>query len=381
MRNLITYEDFLILESQKIYNDFLKIDGKRKFIESLSTSKFLSEDIRFFAEFLLEDESWNLIFEDSLNEEGESIADRFKAKATAALQVAKEKGKKYLSDTQEMILKIGGNIKSVISKIVEAIKGFLAKSWEFIKSQVESNYDKIKDKITEAAKGKFKGHVDDAKEEIKNLGSMAKGTLKWCTGGFTEQMSSTLDKASEVSESYVLALENAYYIASAELLNESEDFSNYLMEELNEGDHGHEGPKIPFLSALAHKVAEIEPFKSLHKVEHAAGSAVNKGLNGISSILTRVANAPGPFEFALVGGIFALITGYAIKAGAKDLLHEIGSTALGAMIVGALPGIGIVLMSMKYTAKAIWCVGVCETAISLVSKGEQHKEEDKKEEE
>ena len=380
MRNLITYEDFLILESQKMYNDFLKIDGKRKFIESLSTSKFLSEDVRFFAEFLLEDESWDLIFEDSLNEEGESIADRFKAKAVAALQVAKEKGKKYLSDTQEMILKIGGNIKGVIDKILEAVKAFLAKSWEFIKSQVESNYDKIKEKVTEAAKGKFKGQADIAKKEVKNLGAMADGTLKWCTGGFTEQMSKTLDKASEVSESYILALENAYYLASSELINENEDFANYLMEEINEGDHGHEGPKIPFLSALAHKVAGLEPFKSLHKVEHAAGDAANKGLSGISSILTKVANAPGPFEFVLVGGIFALITGYAIKAGVKSILLEIGAGALGAMVVSTLPGIGTVLMGMKYAAKAIWCVGVCETAISLVSKGEEHKE-DKKEEE
>jgi hypothetical protein len=32
---------------------------------------------------------------------------------------------------------------------------------------------------------------------------------------------------------------------------------------------------------------------------------------------------------------------------------------------------------MKYAAKGIWCVGICETALSIATKGEDHKEEPK----
>ena len=305
--------------------------------------------------------------------------DRVVAKATAAAKTLKTKGKEYLSDAQGLLLKVGGSIKGIISQIMTVVKAFLEKAWQFINEQVESGYSKIKEKVVKSAKGKFKGQADKAKEEVKNLGAMSKGTLKWCLGGFSGEAEGALDKASKIDESFYFAMENAFYIASSELINEDESFCNYLVEG---GDHGHnDGPSIPFLSSLSHKVAKLEPFKSLHKVEHSAGDAANKGLSGISSFLSKVADAPGPFEFVIVGGIFALITGHLIKAGVTSLIKEIGITGLGAAVATTIPGLGVVLLSMKYAAKGIWCVGVCETAISLVSKGDDEHKEDKKEKE
>ena len=378
MKHLPTYEQYFLNESRLAFENFLQVDHKKKVFESLAIFPYLSVEERLFSELIIESEQWSFFLDGTLNEE--SIADKLKAKAQAALKVIKDKGKEYLSDTQEVILKIGGNISSLVSKIMDVIKAFLSKAWKWIQSQVESGYSKAKEGITKAASGKFKGKADIAKDEIKNLGSMAKATVQWCTGGVTGEMEGGLKKAGEVDESFSYIIEKGLFIAASELILEDESFVNYLKsEELNESEGG---VKIPFLSALAHKLGDLQPFKSLHSIEHSAGDAANKGLNGISSVLSKVANAPGPFEFNIIGAIFALVTGYAIKAGVKSIVHEIGASAFGAMVVGLIPGIGVILLCMKYAAKGIWCVGVCEAALSIATKGgddEHHDEEEHKE--
>lgn len=374
MKNLLTYEDFMLVESRRVLNESLSINHRKTIFEAFCKSPFLTIEEKLLAEAVIETEQWDEVFEGVLNEE--SIAAKLKAKAQAAMQVVKDKGKKYLSDTQEVILKMGGTIKGVISKIMGVVKAFMAKAWEWIKSQVESGYAKSKEKIVSAAAGKFKGKADVAKDEIKNLGSMANATAKWCLG-ISGEMEGGMAQAAEVKESYILAIENALYFSASELIVESEEFVNYLRE-----SEGHDsGPKIPFLSALSHKLANFQPFKALHDIEHKAGDAANKGLSGVSSVLTKVAGAPGPFEFTIVGAIFALVTGYAIKHGVTHLIKEMGVSAFGAVVMAALPGIGVVLLCMKYAAKGIWVVGICETALSIALKSDdEHHEEDHDEE-
>jgi hypothetical protein len=376
MNNIVSFEDFLLNENMKIvqkeFNSFLKKDGKRSLFEALSTSVFLTKEEREFSNFILESGDYQLFFDESLNEE--SIADKIKAKAQAAIQTAKQKGKQYLSDAQEMVIKMGGTISSLIQKIIATVKDFLSKAWEYIKSQVESGYAKSKEKIVKAASGKFAGKQSEAKEEVGNLGAMAKATAKWATGGVIDSMKGGMEQAGKIDESYISILENALYISFAELIKEDREVVQYIKEGGDHGDHGG-GIKIPFISSLAHKLAEVQPFKSLHKIEHAAGDAANSGLSKISSILSSVAKAPGPFEFAVVGSIFALVTGYAIKAGVKSLVHEVGVSAVGMTIMAVLPGIGVILTCMKYAAKGIWVVGICETALSIAAKGEDHSEE------
>jgi hypothetical protein len=381
---LPTYEQYIINESIKSLNEFMQIDAKKKVFESLVECPFLSTEEKLFSELVIETNQWNFFLDGELNEE--SIADKLKAKAQAALKTIKDKGKEYLSDTQEVILKIGGNISALISKIMGVIKAFLSKAWAWIQQQVESGYSKAKEGIVKAASGKFKGKSDVAKDEVKNLGSMAKGAASWCTGGVLGDIEKGMNDAGKMDESFASILENSLYLATSEMILENEDFVNYLKsDEIFEGG---DGVKIPFLSALAHKLGEVQPFKTLHNIEHVAGDAANSGLGKISQVLSKIAKAPGPFEFTIVGAVFALITGYAIKAGVKNVISEIGASAFGAMVVGLIPGIGVILMIMKYAAKGIWCVGVCETALGVVTKGDDHSkddkeksEEDKKEEE
>jgi len=380
---LPTYEQYFLNESRKSFETFMEIDAKKKLFESLSICPFLTAEERLFSELVIETNQWDFFLDGTLNEE--SIADKLKAKAAAALKTIKDKGKEYLSDTQEVILKIGGNISALIGKIVGVIKAFLSKAWAWIQQQVESGYAKSKEGIIKAAKGKFAGKSDVAKAEVKNLGAMAKGAAAWCTGGVVGDMEKGMNDAGKMDESFSYIIENGLYVAASELILEDEEFVNYLKtDDLYESGGG---VKIPFLSALAHKLAEVQPFKALHSIEHAAGDAANSGLGKISSILSKVAKAPGPFEFTIVGAVFALVTGYAIKAGVKNIVHEIGASAFGAMVVGLIPGIGVILMCMKYAAKGIWCVGICETALGMVTKGddhhddEEHKKEETKEEE
>jgi hypothetical protein len=384
---LPTYEQYALNESRKAFESFMEIDAKKRLFESLSICPFLSPEERLFSELIIETNQWNFFLDGTLNEE--SIADKLKAKAKAALQTIKDKGKEYLSDTQEVILKIGGNISALIGKIMNVLKAFLTKAWSWIQKQVESGFAASKEGIIKAASGKFKGKADVAKAEVKNLGAMAKGAASWCTGGVVGDMEKGMNDAGKIDESFAYILENGLYLAASELILEDEEFVNYLRnDDLYESGGG---VKIPFLSALAHKLSEVQPFKALHSLEHTAGDAANSGLGKISSVLSKVAKAPGPFEFTIVGAVFALVTGYAIKAGVKNIVHEIGASAFGAMVVGLIPGIGVILMCMKYAAKGIWCVGICETAIGIVSKGdnhedehsdeEEHKKEEKKEEE
>ena len=372
---LPTYEQYFLNESRKSFEAFMEIDGKKRLFESLAICPFLTAEERLFSELVIETNQWDFFLDGTLNEE--SIADKLKAKAAAALKVIKDKGKEYLSDTQEVILKLGGNISALIGKIMSVIKAFLTKAWGWIQQQVESGYAKSKEGIIKAASGKFKGKSDVAKAEVKNLGAMAKGAAAWCTGGAVGDMEKGMNDAGKVDESFAYILENGFYLAASELILEDESFVEYLKtDDLYEGGGG---IKIPFLSALAHKLGNIQPFKALHDAEHAAGDAANSGLGKISSVLSKIAKAPGPFEFTIVGAIFALVTGYAIKAGVKNIVHEIGASAFGAMVVGLIPGVGVILMCMKYAAKGIWCVGICETALSIATKGEDHKEEEPKE--
>lgn len=367
-----SYEEYILNENIKAFEKFMSLDVKRKLFESLAICPYLTAEERLFSELVVESNQIDFFFEGKLNEE--SIADKLKAKAAAAMQVVKDKGKKYLSDTQEVILKIGGNISGMISKIMSVVKSFLTKAWQWIQKQVESGYAKSKESITKAAKGKFKGKADVAKDEVKNLGSMAKATAAWCTGGVLGDMEKGMNDAGKIDESFVSIIEKGLYLAASELILEDESFVEFLKsEDINESEGG---VKIPFLSALAHKLAEVQPFKALHSIEHAAGDAANSGLSKISSVLSKVANAPGPFEFTIVGAVFALVTGYAIKAGVKSIVSEIGASAFGAMVVGLIPGIGVILMCMKYAAKGIWCVGVCEAALSMVTKGDDHHDDE-----
>lgn len=374
---LPTYEQYFLNESRKSFEEFMQIDTKKRLFESLSICPFLSVEERLFSELIIETNQWDFFLDGTLNEE--SIADKLKAKAKAALQTIKDKGKEYLSDTQEVILKIGGNISALIGKIVGVLKAFLAKAWAWIQQQVESGYAKSKEGIIKAAKGKFSGKLDVAKDEVKNLGAMAKGAAAWCTGGVLGDMEKGMNDAGKLDESFVSILENGLYLAASELILEDEEFVNYLRtDDLYESGGG---VKIPFLSALAHKLAEVQPFKALHSVEHAAGDAANSGLAKISSVLSKVANAPGPFEFTIVGAVFALVTGYAIKAGVTSITKEIGASAFGAMVVGLIPGVGVILLIMKYAAKGIWCVGICETVVGMLKKGDEHHDEEEHKEE
>ena len=271
------FNDFIQESIDVSLDEMSDINIDTVIFEALAKCPFLTNEERLYSEIILETNQCSNFFNNSLNEE--SIADKIKTKTQAALAVVKDKGKKYLSDAQETILKFGGNVKKLIGLILKSIQDFLKKSWQWINTQVEKGYAGSIDKIIEAAKGKFEGKSDVAKKEVQNLAAMATGSLKWCVGGgATKEIAGGLNKASSIDEQYLEIVEKSYAVAIAELITEDEEFVDYLRgDSIDIVAEGGGGIKIPFLSTLAHKVAEFEPFKSLHKVEHLAGDIANKG--------------------------------------------------------------------------------------------------------
>jgi hypothetical protein len=364
--NLLTYEEFLVESSLQAMAESLLVDNKKSIFEAICKSSYFSKDEKIAAEIIIETQQWSYVFDGTLNEE--SLINKWKEKAENALQTLKDKGKDYLSNTQEAILKIGGSIKSLIGKVLTFIKEFLVKAWEWISSQVAEAYDKIKKEIVEKIKEELKkGKVKEASKEIENLKAMASAAKKWCVSGVVGDMGGGMQKAAMANESYILAVENALYYGVADMLIENEEFVNYLREGEDAG-----GIKIPFLSALSHKLAEYPPFSTLHKIEHVAEKGMNTGLAKVSSFLTKAANAPGPFEFSFLGKIFGLLTGHVIKTSVKTAVASIGASA----VLMSIPGLGTVLLCMKYTAKGIWLTGVVETALTAVTGNDDKEEED-----
>lgn len=302
-------------------------------------------------------------FNNISEEEKENIFNKWKDKAAIAFDTLKQKGKDALSKSQEMIVRVGNNFTKVIKLISAAISKFLKGAWEYLKKSVDATFAGVKEKIIEAAKPKIKKDQQTAVEETKNMGSMCKAGINYFVGKVPKDMEQGMQKAAnETSESteFTKAFEKATYFALAELISEGVDIT------LDEDEHGHghdSGVNIPFISALAKKLSNFPPFSWIHHIEGFVAKNANNALEKLSALLTKFANAPGPFEFIVLGTIFALIVADKLKAGVAELVHEVGMTAVGAAIAVAIPGLGTILYVLKKIATVLWYVAVVEIAI------------------
>lgn len=357
------------------FNQFIQKDHLAYIAESLlsTRSTLLTSDEKLVLGVMYENNMILDIFNETLNEE--SLAQKWADKAAAAIETAKEKGKSALSTAQERILKIGKDIKSLVTVVVESIAKFMKAAWEYLREKVKSSYDKKKEDIIAAAKPKIDKHgVKKTSQEIDNLKTMCKAAVTWATSAFTKEAGSGLMKAANTDEklSFVDILEKSIYIAIGDMIAEGEEIDFDTINLLNENEGG--TVNIPFLSSLAKKIAEIPPFSLLHKAEHFVAEQANNGLEKLSVVLSKFMSVPGPFEFIVVGSLFGLVTGYAIKHGVTELIHEIGMNAIVASVAVLLPGIGWILGTLKIVAKGVWLVNVVETAITLASSVKKDKE-------
>jgi hypothetical protein len=280
------------------------------------------------------------IFDDgfeSINEE--NLIGKMKSKFDTAMQVAKSKGKSALTDAQEKIIKLGGNIGSVIKLMIEKLKEWVtslfSEATSHFKSVASSKSDEIKKAVKNADKKKIV-------VEIKNLKDITKATSKWVTSGFVQDASKAAGAVAkeDVKEAFELAILQSINeaVISGEL-----DFTDMIRE--SEGG-------IPFVSTIAHKLHHIPPFNILDKVKQGAEKIAGGTLNKFSYYATKLAGAPGPFEFAALATIIGIIAEVQFKGVAKQaILH-------------AIPGLGTIASIISNVAMGLAIIGIVETLIS-----------------
>ena len=181
-------------------------------------------------------------------------------------------------------------------------------------------------------------------------------------------------KAASTDEAiYINMLESSMIYAIAEMIDEGYGTVNLVKEakefdySLLEGNDPNKGGlKIPFISAIMDKISHMPPFKYFHSIEAKVAEAANNGLEKISAIIAKL-DGPGPFNFAIVGGLIGIAAGFASEQLAKGAVFgNQGATILGF----ALPGADVIYKIIKYTGYALAIYGVIKEVIGHGDKEE-----------
>jgi hypothetical protein len=332
------------------YNQFVNhstlVESRRELLFNI-ISQF--NDVKPFlneAQIIIESGLFDTAFIETINEE--SLVAKMKAKFDNAVDVVKTKGKNALSDAQEKIIKLGGNIVSVVKLIATKIKEAIESAWNGAASYYKAEAGKagkvIKEKIDSAGEKTKNALI----EEVKQLGASAKAMKTWALSGFVSQATKAgMEAAKEddkSNESFELAIVHSLNEA---ILNGTVDFTDIVEE----------GGGIPFVSAIAHKMHHIPPFSLLDKVKQAAEKVAGGALNKFSFYATQLAGAPGPYEFAVLASIIGVVAEYQVKHAAEGA------------ILSVIPGIGTVVHFITATAKYLAIIAVIEALIK--PKGEE----------
>lgn len=331
---LLTFESFTtssrIIESRRqlLVNIFNQFEDIKPIINEAIT--------------IVESGSLDEVFEGEINEE--SIIAKMKSKLAQAVAVAKEKGKEALTDAQEKIIQLGGNIGNVIKLMIGKLKEWISAAFSAAKSfyakAAQTKASDIKDTISKAGSDTKNLMI----KEIGQLKTLTAATSTWVLSGFSKEATKAAAEVAkeDVKESFELAILES--INEAVLLGEL-DFTDIL-----ESD-GH-GGGIPFVSTIAHKMHHVPPFNLLDKVKQGAEKVAAGVLNKLSYYATELAGAPGPFKFVALAAIIGIVAEVQFKGMAKHA------------IIHAIPGIGTIAYLISNIAMALAVVGIVETLLA-----------------
>jgi hypothetical protein len=379
--SLLSYQQFL-LES---YGEVKLSHVRKRFLSETSKKVLGWKDRALFESVLdlgyteqifeaIESDNYESLYESiALNEE--SLFAKFKEKAKEGFEKAKElgaKAKEKLSDATKATMKFAGDllkpIKMVLQKIAEGIK----QVWEKGKELAAQSLNAVKGKLEERIKSIIKDGEKKKSllEEAKNMKQMASAGAGWITGGFVESMGKSAATAAKTEESFYMNYVEAAVLE--ETIKQIEGLSrDEISRQLNEGGgHGKEGGlNIPFISAVFKKLGHLPPFKYFHDLGSKVEVKVNDGLNRMSAVLSKIASAPGPFNFYIVGGLVGVVVGYYAENFAKSAV-KMGLHALEHALGIAIPGAGIVFSIIKYCGIGLLVYGIIE---QLAGQGEKEK--------
>lgn len=285
------------------------------------------------------DESFDMINE-------ENLIDKMRKKFDSAVQIAKQKGKQALSDTQQKILKLGGDIGNVIKLMVTELKKWVTETFKNTKAAY-STFAKSKGKeIANAFHNAEEGTKNRIIKEVGHLKEISKAVMGWISTGFVKDVAKGSQEAAK--EDTNEAINSLFELAIIDSINEAIITGQLDFTELvEEGGDG-----IPFVSSIAHKLHHVPPFNVLDKIKKGAEDITGIVLNKLSYYATEFAGAPGPFEFVALATIVGIITEVEVKHVAKHAL------------VHAIPGIGLFASIVSSTALALAVIGILEALIS-----------------
>jgi hypothetical protein len=337
MRTLLTFESFVA--NQNI------VETRRELMINIFKQFDEIKPIMNEAELLVESGLFDDGFE-SINEE--NLISKMKAKFDNAMQVAKSKGKEALTDAQEKIIKLGGNIGNIIKLMVEKLKEWVTSLFTAATSHFKSAAASKSGEIKKAVEGSDKKKITI---EVKNLKDITAATAKWATSGFVQDTTKAAATAAkeDIKEAFELAVLQSINeaVISGEL-----DFTDMVEE--SEGG-------IPFISAIAHKMHHIPPFSLLDKVKQGAEKVASGVLNKLSYYANKLAGAPGPYEFVALAAIIGIIAEVQFKGIAKHAL------------LSAVPGLGMIASIISNTAMALAVIGIIESLMDKEGKGHDEK--------
>lgn len=392
---LLSYTEFLV----ETYHGVNLKDAKLRLLKAAAKDTMSLDENEMFL-LLLESGYQDLILEsvdtgnyDFINEDiiNESLISKAKERYQKLKDAVADKGKEALgkmSDSSKNLLKVGGNIIKPIKAIIDKMGSLIKEAWDKVKSITQSAVEKALPQL----KSRLKNLVKDGDkkksltQEMNDLKAMSSAGVKLVTGGFTKMLGGAAAKAASTDEGiYINMVESSMVYAMAEmieegygtarLLKETEEFDYTLLESDDHGSKG--GLHIPFVSAIMGKIAHMPPFKYFHAIEAKVADAANNGLERLSHIISKL-DGPGPFNFAIIGGLIGIAAGYASEQLAKGAVfgHH-GATILGF----AIPGAGILYKTIKYTGYALAIYGVIKEVVGNDESDDKHEDKEKKDKE
>ena len=291
---------------------------------------------------------FDMVFESEELLSEETLVQRMKQKFDQAVQTAKTKGKEALTDTQQKIIQLGGSIGNIIKLMVQKLKEWVSNTFAAAKqayqNAAQSKAGEIKKKLSNSKDQKL------LVKEVKQLKQVGAAFTQWLTAGFVKD---TTAGAAEVAKEDV---KEAFELALIEAINEAVvtgqvDFTDMLAE----GEGG-----IPFVSTIAHKLHHVPPFNLLDKVKQAAEKVSGGALNRLSFYATKLAGAPGPYEFVALASLIGIVAEVQFKGVAKHA------------ILSAVPGLGIIASLISNVAMALAVIAIIETLMKKEGEDAQH---------
>lgn len=258
----------------------------------------------------------------------ESVAARLKDRYVAAVRTERQYGKSELSDTQRTIIRMGGNVVNVVRALVGRVSEWVSRTFAEARERVNAAVAEKKERIAAII------HKGDRKlivTEVGHLRKIVSAMVAWLRSGLRKDIAKGSMEAATVEEGLTAAL-------SAAMLPDA------LLESESAGG-------IPFASAIAKRLNKVPPFNLLHKVEHGAEKVASGALNKFSYYATKVADAPGPYEFVALAAVIGVLA----EIGLKGIAHD--------ALVSAIPGIGTITSIVSGVALGLAVIGVVEALL------------------